>query len=312
MSNYYNQPELFMNPKVSQYGSHMVMTNVCKEIKTQYLNIDTRFRDEYNNTAYENVSNYTITLPNKFTDVKNISLTSIEIPLSYYNISESLGNNCFQIIISGTSTTITVPDGEYNISGLTSAIDGLLTSNHIHIVSINTSGTTTTTGNVLTKFTTSNNISAIINFNIDKNGNFDKYNLKSKLGWILGFREPSITIKTNSTYISTSFIDVNGPRYLYLVVDEYSSGTQKSFLPTLLTSQINKNVLARITISKSIYASSEIETANLNNGLLTTDTRMYSGKTDVQKLTVELVNEFGKSINLNGMDFSFCVKLEHE
>ena len=312
MSSYLDQKDLFIIPKVSQYGSHMVMSNVCKEIKTQFLNIDTRFRDEYNNTAYENVSNYTITLPYKFTDVKNISLTSIEIPLSYYNISESLGNNYFQIIISGTSTIITVPDGEYDISGLTSAIDTLLSSNHIHIVSVNTSGTTTTTGNVLTKFTTSNNVSAIINFNIDKNGNFDKYNLKSKLGWILGFREPSITILRNSTYISTSFIDINGPRYLYLVVDEYSSGTQKSFLPTLLTSQINKNILARITISKSIYGSSEIETANLKNGLLTTDTRIYSGKTDVQKLTVELVNEFGKSINLNGMDFSFCVKLEHE
>lgn len=312
MSNYLDQKDLFIIPKVSQYGSHMVMSNVCKETKTQFLNIDTRFRDEYNNMAYENVSNYTITLPYKFTDVKNISLTSIEIPLSYYNISESLGNNYFQIIISGTSRIITVPDGEYSISGLTSAIDTLISSNHIHIVSVNTSGTTTTTGNVFTKFTTSNNVSAIINFNIDKNGNFDKYNLKSKLGWILGFREPSITILINSTYISTSFIDINGPRYLYLVVDEYSSGTQKSFLPTLSTSQINKNVLARITISKSVYASSEIETANLKNGLLTTDTRIYSGKTDVQKLTVELVNEFGKSINLNGMDFSFCVKLDYE
>ena len=59
MSNF-NKNQLFMEPKTKQYGSHMVMTNVQKNSKTKYINIDTQFRDEYN---YMKTSNYNITLP---------------------------------------------------------------------------------------------------------------------------------------------------------------------------------------------------------------------------------------------------------
>ena len=52
--------------------------------------------------------------------------------------------------------------------------------------------------------------------------------------------------------------------------------------------------------------------ANLSNGLLVTDIRSYTGKVDIQKLNVQLVNEFGNVIDLNGDDFSFCLKIEHE
>jgi hypothetical protein len=52
--------------------------------------------------------------------------------------------------------------------------------------------------------------------------------------------------------------------------------------------------------------------ANLFNGLLITDERTYSGKIDIQKLNIQLLNEFGKSISLNGIDFSLCLEIEHE
>ena len=48
MSNYFDNKELFLEPKVKQYGSHMVMSNVYKNTKVKYVNIDTKFRDEYN------------------------------------------------------------------------------------------------------------------------------------------------------------------------------------------------------------------------------------------------------------------------
>ena len=62
MSSYFDQKELFVGPQVNQYGSHMIMTDVKKEKKTKYVNLDTRFRDEYN----ENFNiNYNITLDEK-------------------------------------------------------------------------------------------------------------------------------------------------------------------------------------------------------------------------------------------------------
>jgi D-alanyl-D-alanine carboxypeptidase len=51
---------------------------------------------------------------------------------------------------------------------------------------------------------------------------------------------------------------------------------------------------------------------NQFNGTLLTDTRSYTGKTDLQKLNVQIVNEWGIPVNLNGLDFSFTIAVEHE
>ena len=85
------------------------------------LNIDSRFRPNYYQTSS---SDQRLTLPYKFENVINMRLASIEIPLSYYAVSRSLGNNSMVISwdISGNSSTannyvrITLPDGNYETS----------------------------------------------------------------------------------------------------------------------------------------------------------------------------------------------------
>ena len=47
------------------------------------------------------------------------------------------------------------------------------------------------------------------------------------------------------------------------------------------------------------------------NGL-TTDIRSYSGIIDLLKLNVQLLNENGTIMQLNGLDFSFLMKIKHE
>ena len=47
MSKYFDQTNMFLEPDVTQHGSHMVMTNVVKPTKTKYLTLDTRFCDGY-------------------------------------------------------------------------------------------------------------------------------------------------------------------------------------------------------------------------------------------------------------------------
>jgi hypothetical protein len=53
-------------------------------------------------------------------------------------------------------------------------------------------------------------------------------------------------------------------------------------------------------------------TANSSNGLLVSDTRTYSNKVNLQRLNVQMVNELGVPMNLNGLDFSFCLEMECE
>jgi len=60
----------------------------------------------------------TIVIPEH--SICEMSVPSAEIPLSFYNISESLQNNVFSYIISGgpSTQTITIPNGNYTVDTL--------------------------------------------------------------------------------------------------------------------------------------------------------------------------------------------------
>lgn len=302
MSQYFDNKALFVGPKTTQYGSHNVMTNVVKENKKKYINIDSRFRDEYSNS-----DTCTVTLPCRINDVKNISVCNAEIPMSMYNVSADLGNHFFKLNVS----TITIPSGYYaSLADLITQINDTIIDPDIvfgsqgNFVTIQNKKTTPQGGPPATPYT--------IDFAVDSTGNFDKYYFKSKMGWMLGFTELSYTIPPGQTITGEFFANLQGPRYIYLVVDEYSRGNQNSFVAPLSTSFINKNILARIVLDYRNYPYGSILTANVFNGYLLSDKRSYTGKVDLQKLTVQLVNEYGVPVNLNGLDYSFCVEVEHE
>lgn len=298
MSSYFDNKQLFSGTTVNQYGSHMVMDNVMKERKTKYVNIDTKFRDEYN---YNLVSDYNITLPQRLTDVRNMSVVNVEMPMTFYNISAALGNNA--ILLTKTDNTtllLDISDGQYDATSIMTALNARKNDLGITDMSFSLVGnrTTITSSATITK----------MNFDVDATGNFAKTNFKSRLGWLLGFRSQFISpAKT-----SDAFVDMTGSRYLYLVVDEFSScGNQSSFISPLPMSLINKNVLARISLDKTVYPFLSVLPANSDRYLIS-DTRSYTGKVDIQKLNVQIVNENGVIMNLNGADFSFCLRFEHE
>jgi hypothetical protein len=307
MSQYLDKNELFLEPKTKQYGSHMVMTNVHKPTKRKFINIDTRFSDEYN---YLSVANCNVTIPERINDVKSVSITSIELPMSFYNISSSLGNNSFQMTSDTGTYTIVVPDGEYMSTNLKSTLNTLVndkTSATSSDLSFNIIASPT--GGEL--ISVSSLISCSLNFAVNDKGVTDKYNVKSKLGWMLGFHQVEYDI-TNSVTTAEFKIDLNGPRYLYLALEEFHNGNNNSFISTVSSGLVNKNIIARISLDKSHYGFSTILPANKLNGLLLSDIRKYSGKVDLQKLNFQLLNEIGNPISLNGYDYSLCLEVEHD
>ena len=308
MSNYIDNTDLFLTPKVNQYNNHMVMTGVTQPTHRKYINIDTRNLD----SSFNSVANYTLNLPERINNVKSMCVRNIEIPMSFYNISSNLGNNYFGVydVAAGTSRTVILTDNEYTTSTLRDEINSKLTAlgNGFADLSFNL---------VKNSFISSLNVSSSatsgidINFAVDNNNNFDKYNFKNKLGWMLGFRDLSYNIR-QTTRTAESIADMNSSRYLYLVVDEFSKGNFNSFLTLNTMSQIKSNVISRVTLNKTTYPFGAILPANNFNGLLLTDRRSYNGKVDLQKLKVQLVHENGVPVNLNGLGFSFCLEVEYE
>ena len=289
----------FLSPKVTQHSGHMIMTNVNKPSKIKYFNIDTRFQEEYNILK---TASFQYLLPQRITDVKSIAVRSIEIPISFYPFSQNRGNTFFQV----DTTSILIADLNYDASSLVRAVNSLFVSkfgnaNLTIALNANNSVTITNTGS-----------SRVVNFNVDASGNFNRYSFKSTLGWCLGFRQPSYEIQNEQSITSEGIVDVNNIRYLFLVVDEFRQSNPNSFVSPLSNSLLSKNVLARISLNPSVFSFGSIITANTFNGLLLSDQRMYSGNVDLQKLTIQLVDEWGNVIDLNQLDFSFCLEIEYE
>ena len=311
MSQYFDEKELFLSPKVTEQGNHMVMSNVYKTTKTKYVNIDTRFHEDF---SLSNTASFIYNFPQRISDVKSISVRNLELPITYYSFSVNKGNTFMKITkvrssdsIIIYSNNVIIPDNNYTLDSLKTTINNVLTSsNMISDVSFNIS-------NGYSIFTSSNNTyHYTLQFAVDSTGVFDKYQLKSKFGWSLGFREPEYTLNsTNNSITSKGPINLINFRYLFLIIDEFKQ-SPNSFISPLHYSLINKNILARIVLDTSIFPYGSVLPANTFNGLLLSDVRIYPGKTDIQKLQIQLVDEWGKRVDLNNMDFSFCLEIQHE
>ena len=99
--------------------------------------------------------------------------------------------------------------------------------------------------------------------------------------------------------------------WIYLILDEFKNGNPHSFLSLSRTSELSsQQILARITLDNTTYPFGTILVAD-DYGNCRSDTRTYSNEINIQRMNVRLVDEFGTIMNLNGMDFSFCIELTH-
>ena len=295
----YQDESSFMIPKITQQDNHVLMTNVYKRTKTKFVNIDSKFSDEYGSSREkkDGLANFTYTLPEKITSVISIKVKTVELPASFYNFSKSLQNNYYAI----DDVIVDISDGNFSTSTtLLGRLNQDATINY-------------TFDTLQQKIVMENNSlqETTVHFGILKTGGVDKYNLKNKLGWYLGFREPSYIIPAGGERIAESILDLNPTKYLYLVVDDFQQNTLNNFVVPLYQKLLNKCVLARISLDSNVFEFGKMISTETYGNLVSAK-REYAGKADIQRLKVEIVNEWGQVMNLNLMDFSFCLEVEYE
>jgi hypothetical protein len=283
---------------------------LSKRILRKNINIDTRFRDNYYTTQS---SNFHLDLPIRLTQVVSLQLTALELPGTFYSVSRVFGNNFFVIEITGVEPLIvTVPDGNYSYLDFQNYINNYLSTASIieyqtiqFLADINTpAGTNSSGSGRMIVGSQSGTVNFSLNFQTDKYGNEDRQTpLPLKLAWMMGFREGFYT--GNTTYASEGIIDLIGPKYIYLVVDDFNNNVSDGFYGAFNSSILNKNILARISLQGSVF--SVLVQNNLN--LLTTP-RQYFGPVDIQKLQIQVLDEYGRILDLNNMDYSFCLTFQ--
>jgi hypothetical protein len=284
-----------------------------KRILRQNINIDTRFRENYYTTS---ASNFHVDLPLRLTDVVSLQLSALEFPSTFYVISQVFGNNFFVLESPEVDPlVVTIPDGNYDYFALQDYINnflsGLLPTNPYaqiqFLADVNTGslGAQGGSGKMVIGLKSGSTITSFsINFLTDRYGNDDRQTpLPLKLGWLMGFRNGYY--ENNTTYVSEGIINLVGPRYIYLVVDDFNNSVADGFYGAFTSSVLNKNILARISLQGSVY--NYLSKDNFN---LISTPRQYFGPVDIQKLQIQLLDEYGRILNLNNMDYSFCLTFQ--
>lgn len=304
MSKYFDKKEKnFRVPEIREQEGHMIMTHVNPELKTKLVNIDTRFQEEYNTQKYADV-----TFKVQLNNVKSIKITNVEIPMSFYPFSSRRKNTYFKIVDKDDQSNphiIKISDRFYKQQTIISAITEKLVYkglSDIHFNIHNESGNNYGDSNKV-EFYNSSARNYTIHFNVDELGNDDRNDLKSKLGWCLGFREPVYDLKSNTELVAEAMLTTNPFRYLYIGLDDFHSQKQNSFLAPYIQSS---NILARVAIDPN---ANDCIVANLKTGYLLSETRTYEVKTALQNLRIQLLDEFGNVLDLNQMDFSFVLEI---
>ena len=283
-----------------------------KKTLRQYLNVDTRFRENYYGTSS---TNFLLSLPMQFNDVLSLQLNAIEIPTNFYVISKLTGNNFFTIIVNGESAVITIPDGNYTIKGMLNILNeamfkfdnqfkGIIFQDNLS----NGNGTGQIVVGINESYITGNfhpTIESIsLDFQADKTGIQDRNTpLPLKFGWLLGFRNGYY--ENSLVYISEGIPDLTGPKYIYLVVDDYNNNVNNGFYSVFNSSILNKNILARISLQANVF-NCLIE----NNLNIVTTPRQYFGPVNITNLQIQVLDEYGRILDLNNTDYSFCLTLQ--
>lgn len=344
MSSYFDGKQLFDEPKVRQLGSHMIMENVHKDEKREYLTLDTVH--SLNSDLTSTINKWDFRLADPIQEVTSLKVVAATIPLSWHQISESLQNSYFAITtfkddVEQNKVVIKVDDSEYLettlIGEINTKISELITepgSKKPVFVEANFASKPGV------KITVDNSGGGstyhyIIDFAVDKYGNADKYNFKAKLGYALGFRKTSYSTKSGDIE-AEKFVDILKRMDVYLALEDFTTGYSSNYRLVQPNGAISRdNIIAKIRldyddISKirdpeastatplvkqkfalentlHKYRASIAEGDNLISGI-----RNYSGKTTLQKFSISLRDKFGNFLDLNGMDFDITILINHK
>ena len=223
-----------------------------KNTISRFVNLDSQFR-QYTSGVDSTSTDYTLDLSDTLKNTLSLTLYSYQIPFSWYVIDTAYGNTCFWIVdtSSNTAISVSVPPGNYiqttfqtqlNTSFLQAGftfppITGppslpantpvYYNPNNGKITLFLMDGSFNDPLGTLPSFTI-NSTTVVIFYDFTgvlqcdvtcKSNNTHYFN--NTLGWIMGFRLPYINVDPSGN-IGSAIIDLNGTKYLILVLDDYN------------------------------------------------------------------------------------------
>ena len=295
-----------------------------KRLIRKTLNIDTRFRDNYYTTESTDIM---VNLPTVIKNAVSMRLCGFELPpCPIYTIDKKYGNNFFHIstdLVSSPNPTwhpITIGDGNYNMEEMVQAINNQIAANAILnggnmqvVADVNKP-----TCKIIFNFPFVDPEDCGLAFNLDRSSPYTAPNivknnnvsLQWKLGWILGFTIAEYRMSAGGPAGSGVFMgeapyDGAGAKYLYLVVDDFNNNVNNYFVGAFNSSILNQNILARLPqYTRNDEGNQQSDAVSE----MTIAERNYFGPIHIQKLKIQLIDEFGRVVSLNKRDYSIALE----
>ncbi len=130
--------------------------------------------------------------------------------------------------------------------------------------------------------------------------------IDQRFGWMLGYREGYYGRVNGPVlyHVSESVLNVLGPRYLFLIVNDFNKSNNVNFISTSSYGLLPDNIMARISLKAPAFS-----IQSQNDYSVYAEPRYYYGPVNITKIQIRLVDEFSRLIDLNRTDFSFTLRL---
>lgn len=301
-------PRKYLNP-IETYPTHVARSklNILKRktvIQTVILN--SLFREDYKNTSS---ADFNLVLPYQFKNVLSLRLSSIQLPNVLYCFSSNKMNNIMyisedttnemeelEIKIKGSRGTVILPDGNYTLCEIAKVLETCI-NEQLNIdpprfeVKVHESTQKICISNISRSFS--------INFLKDVESN----DFNSTLGWTLGFRQ--MNYKGYTSYTTESIYNSVASDYIFFVLNDFNNSQAQNIVAMFQKSYIGNNILAMIPLTSSSF-----HICFDNGSDFIEKKREYFGPVNLQRMKIELRNQYGELLDLNGMDFSFSLEVE--
>jgi hypothetical protein len=232
-----------------------------KNTTNRFVNLDSQFR-QYTSGVDSTSTDYTLDLSDTLKNALKLSLYSYQIPFSWYAIDTAYGNTCFWIVDGSNAIPVSVPSGNYTQIAFSNQLNISFTQAGFSFPSrsnlslypsppypspalgANTPVSYNSNSGKITMFladgsyndpnppyTTTFNITSSTQIIFYDFTGFLQCSTKCKsntnhyfnntLGWIMGYKLPYVSVDISGNSAS-SILDLNGTKYLILVIDDYN------------------------------------------------------------------------------------------
>ena len=99
-------------------------------------------------------------------------------------------------------------------------------------------------------------------------------------------------------------MDIIGPRYLFLVVDDGISSSVNANFFSADGSGLPGNTIARISLKGAAF-----NVQAQNDFSVYTEPRLYFGPVNIAVLNIKIIDEYQRIVDLNGSNISFTLRL---